>query len=246
MSLNKSRRLRRRHQRLRHPGGQRLGQTAPPPPIDDAACCVVAPLRPRRQRNRGAVAAGQDQPTTALCRDRRPAHRPWFQSPPRPPLSPSALPPWNRGTGGQQRAGRAKAPAASSAPRPATAVPEIGQRQAQKAEGAEQHPAGRHLAQPKPRDTSRPGQSLKPLATITGSINIPASNGVFWCTNCSSWAISSSKPTRVIRTVIAIITPLKIMRCGEQAHIHHRAGRRQLLADKPRLTSPPRRAPPAR
>ena len=26
---------------------------------------------------------------------------------------------------------------------------------------------------------------------------------------------------------------------GEQAHIHHRAGRRQLLADKPELTSPP-------
>ncbi|VAS37608.1 Uncharacterised protein [Klebsiella pneumoniae] len=63
------------------------------------------------------------------------------------------------------------------------------------------------------RDTSRPAIGpLKPLATITGSINIPASNGVFWCTNCSSWAISSSKPTRVIRAVIAIITPLKIMR----------------------------------
>ena len=45
MSLNKSR-LRRRHQRLRHPGGQRLGPRLTASPIDDAACCAMAPLRP--------------------------------------------------------------------------------------------------------------------------------------------------------------------------------------------------------
>ena len=56
---------------------------------------------------------------------------------------------------------------------------EIGQRQAQKAEGAEQHPAGRHLAQPELRHSIPAIGPLKPLATITGSINIPASNGVF-------------------------------------------------------------------
>ena len=83
-------------------------------PIDDAACCAMAPLRPD-DAAWGAVAAGPGSGRTALCRDRRPAHRPWFQSPPRPPLSPSALPP-AIGTGGQQRAGHAKLPAASSAP----------------------------------------------------------------------------------------------------------------------------------
>ncbi len=62
-------------------------------------------------------------------------------------------------------------------------------------------------------DTSMPAIGpLKPLATISGSINSPASNGVLPCTNCSSCAISSSKPTRVISAVMAIITPLKIIR----------------------------------
>ena len=83
-------------------------------------------------------------------------------------------------------------PAASSAPGQPLLGAEIGQRQAEKAEGAEQHPPVATSRSPS-RDTSRPAIGpLKPLATITGSINIPASNGVFWCTNCSSWAISSS------------------------------------------------------
>ena len=64
------------------------------------------------------------------------------------------------------------------------------------------------------RETITPATGpLNPLASISGSINSPASNGVLPWTNCSSCAISSSKPTRVIRAVIAIITPLKIMRC---------------------------------
>ena len=63
------------------------------------------------------------------------------------------------------------------------------------------------------RPTSTPAIGpLKPLATMTGSINIPASKGVNPWTNCSSWAISSSKPTRAIMAVIAITTPLRMMR----------------------------------
>ena len=63
------------------------------------------------------------------------------------------------------------------------------------------------------RPTSTPAIGpLNPLATISGSINIPASNGVKPCTNCSSWAINSSNPTSAIMAVIAITTPLKIMR----------------------------------
>ena len=59
MSLNKSR-LRRRHQRLRHPGGSAWDRLTASP-IDDAACCAAGATQARRQRNRGAVAAGQDQ-----------------------------------------------------------------------------------------------------------------------------------------------------------------------------------------
>ena len=63
------------------------------------------------------------------------------------------------------------------------------------------------------RPTSTPAIGpLNPLATITGSMNIPASNGVKPCTNCNSCAISSSKPTSAIMAVIAMTTPLKIMR----------------------------------
>ena len=63
------------------------------------------------------------------------------------------------------------------------------------------------------RPTSTPAIGpLNPLATITGSINMPASNGVKPWTNCSSCAISNSKPTRAIIAVIAITTPLKMMR----------------------------------
>ncbi len=68
------------------------------------------------------------------------------------------------------------------------------------------------LRKPK-RPTSAPAAGpLKLQASISGSINSPASSGVKPWTNCSSCAISSSNPTRVIIAVSAISTPVKIMR----------------------------------